>query len=348
MAVPLRFGADQRTLVVAELSANHGGSLQRALDTVGEAIRAGAGAIKLQTYTADTMTLDSPREEFVIRGGPWNGRTLHDLYREAHTPWDWHPALFKLAEGSGVPIFSTPFDRTAIDFLEQLGAPAYKIASFELTDLELIEDIARTGKPVIASTGMASLEEIDEAVRTLREVWAGRDPGLALLKCVSAYPASPGDMNLRAMPELARRFGVVAGLSDHTLGNATAIAAVALGARVIEKHFTLRRADGGPDIGFSLEPKELEALVRDVRDAEDALGEVRFGCSSEDEAANVRFRRSIFAVRDIKKGEPFSRDNVRVIRPGYGLPPKRLRSVLGRTASTDIARGTPLGEEHLD
>lgn len=336
-----------RVLIIAELSANHGGSLDRAVETIHAAIDAGADAIKLQTYTPETMTLDSDRAEFQIRGGPWDGRTLFDLYREAHTPWEWHARLFEIGAQRGVPVFSTPFDASAVDLLESLGAPAYKIASFELTDLELLEKIARTRKPIIASTGMASLEEIAEAVDTIRRTWAGSDPGLALLKCVSAYPAQPADMHLRAMPELARRFGVVPGLSDHTRTNAVAITATALGARVIEKHFTLRRADGGPDSGFSLEPAELKALVRDVRDAEAALGEVRFGCASDQERDNLRFRRSIFAIRDIKKGEPFSRDNVRVIRPGYGLPPKRLPQVLGRQAAADVSRGTPLREEHL-
>lgn len=347
MASPLPIADRPRALIVAELSANHGGSLQRAVETIEAAIDAGADAIKLQTYTPDTMTLDSEREEFRIRGGPWDGRTLYDLYREAHTPWDWHPRLFEVGAKRNVPVFSTPFDASAVQLLESLGAPAYKIASFELTDLELLEQVARTGKPLLASTGMASLDEIAEAVATIRRVWAGADPGLALLKCVSAYPAKPAQMHLKAIPELARRFAVVPGLSDHTLSNAVAVAAIALGARVIEKHFTLRRADGGPDSGFSLEPHELRALVRDVRDAEDALGEARFGCASEQEEQNTRFRRSIFAVRDIRKGERFSRENVRVIRPGDGLPPRRLVEVLGRTAATDLARGTPLREDHL-
>lgn len=347
MASPFPIAASRRALIVAELSANHGGSLQRAQETIEAAIDAGADAVKLQTYTPDTMTLDSERAEFRIRGGPWDGRTLYDLYREAHTPWEWHAPLFEIGARRGVPVFSTPFDSTSVAFLESLGAPAYKIASFELTDLELVEQIALTGKPIVASTGMASTEEIQDAVTTIRRVWQGADPGLALLKCVSAYPAKPADMHLRSIPELGRRFAVIPGLSDHTLSNAVAVTAIALGARVIEKHFTLRRADGGPDSGFSLEPAELKALVRDVRDAEDALGEVRFGCASEQEKDNLRFRRSIFAVQDIKKGEPFSRQNVRVIRPGYGLPPKRLPQVLGRTAASDLARGTPLREDHL-
>jgi pseudaminic acid synthase len=328
-------------IVIAELSANHGGSLTRALECIAAAAEAGADAIKLQTYTPDTMTLDSDRPEFRIVGGPWGGRTLYDLYREAHTPWAWHAELAAAARARGVPLFSTPFDATSVAFLETLGMPAYKVASFELTDHELLATIAATGKPVIASTGMATLAEIDEAVRIVRGVWGGRDPGLSLLRCVSAYPAEPRHMNLATIPELGRAFGVVPGLSDHTLGHTVAVAAVALGARVIEKHFTLRRADGGPDSAFSLEPAELRALCTAVREASLAVGEVRFG-PTEGEAPNRLFRRSLFVAADLPAGAVFTRDNVRVVRPGHGLPPSALPLVLGRRAATALSRGQPI------
>jgi pseudaminic acid synthase len=335
----------RRPQVIAELSANHGGSLARALETIAAAADAGADAIKLQTYTPATMTLRSDRPEFRIARGPWAGRTLWDLYQEAHTPWEWHAELKQAANRLGLPLFSTPFDPSAVEFLETLGVPAYKVASFEITDLELLSRIAATGKPVIVSTGMASLAEIDRAARTLREVWSAaghlRTPELALLKCVSAYPADPAEMNLRTIPHLGAAFAAVVGLSDHTLGLTTAIAAVALGARLIEKHFTLRRADGGPDGAFSLEPGELRALTGAVREASAALGDVHYGPSKGD-APNLVFRRSLFFVADVRAGEALTRLNVRAIRPGHGLPPDAFALLEGRRARCDCRAGEPV------
>jgi pseudaminic acid synthase len=344
--------AQPRPLVVAELSANHGGSLDHALRTIEAAAKAGADAIKLQTYTPDTLTIDARREEFLVRGGLWDGRTLYDLYQEAHTPWAWHQPLMRAANDLGVPVFSTPFDATAVDFLEELNVPAYKIASFELNDLELCAKIAATGRPIVMSTGMATLAEIDQTVRTIRGAWAQRrpadqpEPSLCLLKCVSAYPAPPDEMNLRTISHLGQAFGAVPGLSDHTLGIGIAVASVALGARLIEKHFILDRADGGPDSAFSIEPAELRQLVETVRQVSDALGEVTYG-PTRGEAGSIKFRRSIFFVRDVKAGEPLTRENVRVIRPGYGLPPAQLPLVLGRRAAQDRPRGAPVTPDDL-
>ncbi len=325
--------------VIAELSANHGQHFDQAISLVHAAKEAGADAVKLQTYTADTMTIRSDRPEFRIGGGTlWDGRTLHELYVDAYTPWDWQPKLKAVADELGLDLFSSPFDPTAVDFLESMGVPAYKVASFELVDLPLIEKIAGTGKPVILSTGMATLAEIAEAVEAVRKV---SDAGLALLKCTSAYPAPPAEMNLRTIPHLAEAFGVPAGLSDHTLGIAVPIAAVALGACIIEKHFTLSRAEPGPDSVFSLEPHEFRAMVEGVRTAEKALGTVHYGLSGRDEASRV-FRRSLYVVSDVRSGESLTKENVRSIRPGNGLPPRFLPSVLGRRAAQYLARGTPL------
>lgn len=348
-SLPMPRSAADRTLVIAELSANHGGELALALETLHAAKEAGADAVKLQTYTAETMTLDSDAPWFRIESGPWAGRTFFELYQEAHTPWDWHARLFEKAADLDLPIFSSPFDGTAVDLLEELDAPAYKVASFELTDLELLDRIAATGKPVIASTGMATLAEIERGVVRLRARWEsdGREaPSLVLLKCVSAYPAPAREMNLATIPHLAEAFGVVAGLSDHTLTDAAAIAAVALGARVLEKHFILARSQGGPDSHFSIEPKELEQLVKSVRDAEAAVGVVRYG-PTEADAGNRRFRRSIFATTDVAAGDIITRSNVRVIRPGDGLAPEMLPVVLGRKAAAAIPRGTPITWELL-
>jgi len=333
-------GPDAPPFIIAEMSGNHNQSLDRALEIVEAAARAGAQALKLQTYTADTMTLDINEGEFFIKDehSPWKGKSLYDLYSIAHTPWEWHAPIMERAHDLGMICFSTPFDKSAVDFLESLDVPAYKIASFEIVDLPLIRYIAEQGKPIILSTGMATLAEIDEAVRTIREAGNNR---IALLKCISAYPAPPEEMNLRTIPHLAGAFGVSVGLSDHTLGIATSVAAVALGACIIEKHFTLSRADPGPDSAFSLEPHEFKAMVGAVRETEKALGAVCYEVSEHEKASRV-FRRSLFAVKDIEVGEEFSEENVRSIRPGHGLPPKYLSTVLGRRATENIRRGTPL------
>jgi len=332
-------GPGQAPYVIAELSANHGGDLDRARAIMTAAKEAGADAMKLQTYTADTLTIACDRPEFRLSDGPWAGRTLHDLYREAHTPWAFHPDLFAMGAELGLAVFSTPFDPTAVELLQSLDAPAYKIASFEIVDLPLIRLVAATGKPVIMSTGMANLDEIAEAVAAARD--AGCEQ-LALLHCVSGYPAPPQDCNLATIPHLAETFGVTAGLSDHTLGIAVPIAAVALGASLIEKHVTLARADGGPDAAFSLEPAELAAMIEGVQTAYAALGQVDYTPKAS-ERGNLTNRRSLYAVADIKAGEPLTEANVRSIRPGHGLAPKHLPALLGRTARADIPRGTPLG-----
>ena len=345
-ALTLPRTAGDRTLVVAEISANHGGSLDRALQVVEAAAAAGADAIKIQSYTPDTLTLDSDRPEFRIDGGPWGGRTLYQLYQEAHTPPEWFPTLRDAAAALGVPLFSTPFAPATVRFLAEKGASAFKVSSFELTDLELLAAVAATRRPVLLSTGMATAAEIAAAVAQVRQVWAGSDHGLCLLHCVSAYPAAPGDMHLATVADLATRFGVVPGLSDHTLGTAVAVAAVALGARVVEKHFTLRRADGGPDSHFSLEPDELRELVAAVRAVEAAVGSVRYG-PKPGEQPSLQFRRSIFLVRDVARGQPLTRADVRVIRPGQGLAPRHLPEVLGRALVRDCPAGTPLSWELL-
>jgi N-acetylneuraminate synthase len=332
-------GAGRPTYIIAELSANHNQSFDRAVELVRAAKQCGADAVKLQTYTPDTITIDADGPQF--RHGSdslWAGKRLYDLYGEAYTPWEWQPKLKALADELGLDLFSTPFDPTAVDFLERMGVPAYKVASFELVDLPLIERISRTGKPLIASTGMATLAEIAEAVDAARRAGAG---GIALLKCTSAYPAPPEEMNLRTIPHLAEAFGVPAGLSDHTMGIAVPVAAVALGACIIEKHFTLSRAEPGPDSAFSLEPHEFRAMVEGVRTAERALGAIHYGLCGRDEASRV-FRRSLFVVQDVRAGEPFTEENVRSIRPGHGLPPKFLGAVLGRRAAGDLVRGTAL------
>lgn len=332
-------GPGHRAYIIAELSANHGQDYDRALALVKAAHVAGADAIKLQTYTADTITLACDRPEFRIgKGTIWEGRTLHDLYQEAFTPWEWQPRLKAAAEVLGLHCFSSPFDFTAVDFLEKMNVPAWKIASFELVDIPLIERVARTGKPVIISTGMATLEEITEAVTAARRAGATQ---LALLKCTSSYPANFDDMNLRTLPDLAARFEVPVGLSDHSPGSAVPVAAIALGASIIEKHITLSRADGGPDAPFSLEPDEFTRLVQDVRAAERALGRVSYE-ASEKEAASRVFRRSLFAVADIAAGDPLTLENIRSIRPAHGLPPSALPQILGRRAKVAITRGTPL------
>ena len=324
--------------IVAEMSGNHNGDIQRALALIDAAKAAGADAVKLQTYTADTITIDHDGPEFRIEGGLWDGRRLYELYQEAHTPWDWHPQLFAHAKAIGIHIFSSPFDPTAVTFLEDLQAPAFKIASFELVDIPLIEKCARTGKPLIMSTGLASKTEIAEAVAAAKGAGNG---GVILLHCTSAYPAPMEDMNLKTLQRLAAENDVVVGLSDHSMGVTASVAAVALGASFIEKHFTLARADGGVDSDFSLEPHELARLVSECRDAWSALGSESFD-ETPSEIVNRDHRRSLYVVHDVKAGEAITEANVRSIRPGYGLPPKYLPEVMGRTARRDIARGTPL------
>ena len=324
--------------LIAEMSANHAGDLSRALEIVHAAKEAGADCIKTQTYTADTLTIDCANDYFSIHEGPWKGRTLYDLYQEAHTPWNWLARIKEEADKVGLDYLSTPFDRTAVDFLAELGVSSYKVASFELNDLPLLRYIAAQGKPVIASTGMASLGEIERAVRTVRETG---NQDLCLLKCSSAYPAPPDDMNLRTIPHLAETFGVAVGLSDHTLGSAAAVAAVVLGACVIEKHFCLSRSIANPDAAFSMEPAEFRQMRDDIRAVERAMGKVQYGVSAAEEGSAV-FRRSLFIVQDMQAGETFTAENLRSIRPGYGLAPRHYDEVIGRRAAEDLCRGTPL------
>jgi pseudaminic acid synthase len=331
--------------LIAELSANHHQSFNEAKALIGLAREHGADAAKLQTYTPDSLTLDCDTDFFRIGpGSPWHGRRLHELYAEAHTPWDWHGDLFAEARRVGITLFSSPFDEAAVDLLESLDAPAYKIASFELVHHPLLRRVARTGKPVLLSTGMATLEEIAEAVAVLREAGCVQ---LALLKCTSAYPAPVNEANLRRIPDMAERFGVVAGLSDHTLEHTVAVVAVALGARIIEKHFTRSRSAGGPDSAFSLEPAEWRELCRQVRLAEQAMGTVTYERTAKEEAS-LAFRRSIFVSRDIVPGETFTRENLRIVRPGHGLPPREFDRILGRRARVALARGTPLVWDQVD
>lgn len=339
-----RIGPGEPAYIIAELSANHGQDFDQAVAIVHAAHEAGADAIKLQTYTADTITIDSDREYFRVGDGTlWTGRVLHELYQEAFTPWEWQPKLQAVARELGLHCFSTPFDETAVEFLEKMDVPAWKIASFELVDLPLIRRVASTGRPLIMSTGMSTLAEIEEAVRTARDAGSRQ---IALLKCTSGYPAAPEEMNLRTIPHLAEAFGVVAGLSDHTLGSAVPVAAVALGANLIEKHLTLSRATPGPDSAFSLEPAEFKRMVDDIRVTERALGSVHYGVS-EREAASRVFRRSLFVVADIKAGEPFTSTNVRSIRPGHGLHTRHYAELLTRRAASDLSRGTPLRWQHV-
>ncbi len=333
-----RIAADAPPYVIAEMSANHNGKLDNALRIISAAKQAGADAIKLQTYRPDTITIDVDSEQFRISGGLWDGRTLFDLYEQAHMPWEWHAPLFEHARREGITIFSSPFDRSAVDLLEDLHTPAYKIASFEAIDLPLIRYVASTRKPMIISTGMADAEEIQEAVEA---AYAGGCTQLALLHCVSGYPAPADDYNLQTIPDMASRFGTVIGLSDHTLDNTTAIASIALGARILEKHFTLDRSGGGPDDSFSLEPAGLAELCAGARTAWQSLGRIDYARKSS-ETGNALFRRSLYVVKDVPAGDLFSHENLRSIRPGYGLPPKHLDAFIGRPASRDLPRGTAL------
>lgn len=342
-------GPDQPPFVIAEMSGNHNQSMERALAIVEAAAASGAHAIKLQTYTADTMTLPVSTGDFFIDDprSLWHGKSLYELYQIAHTPWEWHQPLIARAEELGLIPFSTPFDDTAVDFLEALGTPCYKIASFENADLPLLRKVAATGKPVIVSTGMATLAELDETVRTLR---AGGGPDaqgdIVLLKCTSTYPASPENSNLRTIPHLRDLFGCEVGLSDHTPGIGASVAAVALGATVIEKHFTLSRAEGGVDSAFSLEPAELAALVTETERAWQALGGIQYGPTAAEQPSR-RFRRSIYIAQDLKAGEVLSRENLRIVRPGHGLAPKHYESLLGRRVTRELAMGTAMRWEYI-
>ena len=336
-------GAGSAPLVIAEMSGNHNQSLERALEIVDAAAKSGAHALKIQTYTAETMTIDIREREFFISDEKslWKGESLFDLYKKAYTPWEWHEAIFDRAKKHKMLAFSTPFDRTAVDFLENLNAPCYKIASFENTDLPLIRYVAATGKPMIISTGMATFAELDETVDAARSAGC---KDLVLLKCTSTYPSTPDDSNILTIPEMRARYGCEIGLSDHTMGIGVSVAAVALGATVIEKHFTLKRADGGVDSAFSMEPQEMAQLVIETERAWQAMGKVQNG-PTEKEKASLVFRRSLYVVNDVKAGAKFTAQNVRAIRPGYGIAPKFYDEVIGKTAKRDITRGTPLSHD---
>ena len=337
-------GQERPTYVIAELSANHGNDFDLTVRTIHAMKESGADAVKVQTYTADTMTLASNTPPFVVRGGTlWDGRTLHELYQEASMPWEWQPELKQISNALGMDFFSTPFDATAVDFLEAMDAPAHKVASFELVDIPLLKKIAATGKTVIMSIGMGRLEEVEEAVSTLRTFGCGP---LILLKCTSAYPADPAEMNLRTMADMARRFGVAVGLSDHTMGYAAAVAAVAMGASVIEKHFVLSREQPGPDSAFSMEPQEFRAMVDAIRVVEKALGKVSYETSAQDLKMRA-FRRSLFIAEDVEEGDCFTTQNVRCVRPADGLHPRHLDEVLGKTVAKTAPKGTPLTWEHI-
>lgn len=331
-------GLDHAPYAIAEMSANHNGNIETAFKIIEAAKQAGADAVKLQTYRPDTITLNCDSEDFRIHGGLWDGRTLYDLYQEAHMPWEWHAPLFAHARQHGITIFSSPFDNTAVDLLEDLNAPAYKIASFEAVDHALIKYVASTGKPMIISTGMADAQEIQEAINAARE---GGCKELAILHCVSGYPAPAEDYNLRTIPDMIQRFGLVTGLSDHTLDNTTAITSVAMGASIIEKHFTLDRSCGGPDDSYSLEPIELAALCIDSKTAWSALGQVDYGRKSS-EQRNVKFRRSLYFVKDLKAGDVITADAVRSVRPGFGAPPKYQEQIVGKRVSVDVVANSPI------
>ncbi len=339
-----KIGAGFPTFIVAELSGNHNQNYDDAVKLIHAAKEAGADAVKLQTYTPDTITIKSDKPEFKISGGTvWDGKTLYDLYSEAYTPWEWQPKLKKLANDLGLILFSTPFDKTAVDYLENMGVPAYKIASLEIVDIPLIEYVASKGKPLIISTGAATINEIEEAIKLAKKSGTSQ---IVLLKCTSAYPAPPEEMNLKTIPHFEKKFGVPVGLSDHTLGIATAITAVSLGACIVEKHLTLSRDTPGPDSAFSVEPQEFKTMVEAIRTAEKALGKASYEISGEEAKSRI-YQRSIYVVKDIKAGEAFTEENIRSIRPSNGLHPRYLKKVLGRKATRDIERGTPLSREMI-
>lgn len=338
-----KIGPDHAPYIIAEMSANHNGNIENAFKIMQMAKECGADALKLQTYRPDTITMESDNPDFLIKGGLWDGQTLYELYNSAHLPWDWHKPLFDKAKELDITIFSSPFDFTAVDLLEELGAPAYKIASFEVVDLPLIKRVAQTGKPMIISTGMANEQEIQEAITTAKENGCNE---LVVLQCVSGYPAPADQYNLRTIADMQQRFNVLSGLSDHTIDNATAVASVALGACLIEKHVTLDRNGGGPDDSFSLESHELKALCKDTRTAWQALGKVNYE-RTEAEKGNVKFRRSLYVVKDIAEGELFTHENVRSIRPGFGIPPKYYDQIIGEKAKGYIKKGTPIAFEHV-
>jgi N-acetylneuraminate synthase len=339
-----KIGPNYPPYIIAELSANHNGDINRAFAILEMAKECGADAVKLQTYTQDTLTIDCNKPDFIINGGLWDGRTLYDLYSEAHMPWEWHKPLFEKAKDLGITIFSSPFDHTAVDMLEELDAPAYKIASFEAIDLALIEYVAKTGKPMIISTGMANEKEIQDAIDTAINFGCEQ---LVILHCVSGYPAPAVDYNLATIPDMAERYNVLTGLSDHTIDNTTAITSVALGTCLIEKHVTIDRKGGGPDDCFSLEHSDLKKLCSDSKVAWQALGKVNYK-RKESEEGNLVFRRSLYCIKDIKVGEIFTSENIKSIRPGYGLPPKLYSDIIGKAAKTNIERGTPLIRELID
>jgi len=340
----VNFSNRKDVFIIAELSANHNGSLATAIETIRAAKRAGADAIKLQTYTADTLTIDSKKEDFIIKKGSiWEGKNLYELYKEAHTPWEWHPTLFKVAKQEGLVCFSSPFDFTAVDFLETLNVPLYKIASFEITDIPLIEYIASKGKPIILSTGIATKDDIELALETIRE--QGNNE-IALLKCTSSYPAPIEEANLAMIQDLSKRFGVISGLSDHTLGITAPVTATALGAKIIEKHFILNKSIGGPDASFSLDEKEFTQMVNAVRSTEKAIGKVSYKLTEKQKAGKA-FSRSLYVVEDIKKGEIFTSKNIRSIRPGFGLHPKYKNDLLGKVSKSNYKKGERLQTKEL-
>ena len=334
---------DHYPYIIAEMSANHNGSIENAFKIIKEAKQAKADAVKIQTYTADTITLKSDNDDFLIKDGLWSGQTLYDLYEEAHMPWAWHKPLFEYANEIGITIFSSPFDKTAVDLLEDLNAPAYKIASFEAIDLPLIEYVASTSKPMIISTGMANQEEILEAINCAKDAGCNQ---LAILHCVSGYPAPSAEYNICTIEDMINEFNLVTGLSDHTIGNTTAITSIAKGASIIEKHFTLNKQGGGPDDSFSLEPQELQDLCSESKKSWECLGRVDYGKKSS-EISNIKFRRSLYFTKNLKKGDLILSDSVRSVRPGYGIPPKYLNDVIGAVALTDITKNNPVGKEYI-